>query len=232
MSMGHALRKEHMLKVRQPLPRAFIACADPKQLVFMQNQSSLIADELNVKEIEFGTDETQFVRLRAKPNFRILGKKVGKLMPQAKTLIESFTQLQLSELLDRGVLTINLEGEEIGITREDVQVDREVHEGLIASNSGEITIALDTALNEELLIEGLAREVVNKVNSMRREAGLEVSDRIHLKLETSDRVCRAFDVFGKLIQNEVLALTVAFGPCNGQQWDLNGEDTKIEIIKA
>lgn len=232
VSMGHALRKENMLKVRQPLPKAFIACGDAKQLAFLEEQKALIIDELNVKDIEFGTDETQFVRLKAKPNFRVLGKKVGKLMPQAKSLIEAFSQHQLSELLDRGVLTINLEGEDIVITPEDVQVDREVHEGLIASNSGEITIALDTTLTEELLIEGLAREIVNKVNTMRREAGLEVADRIHLKLQTTNRVSKAFDLFGKGIQNEVLALSVAFGPCDGQQWDLNGEDTKIEIIKA
>lgn len=232
VSMGHALRKEHKIKVRQPLGKAFIACAAPQQLEFLKDQVALIADELNVKQVEFGTDETQFVKLKAKPNFRIVGKKVGKLMPQAKTLIESFSQDDLSDLLEKGVITITLEGEEFSLNREDVEVAREVHEGLIASNSGDITIALDTTLTEELLIEGLAREVVNKVNSMRRDGGYEVSDRIHLKLETTERVRKAFETFGKAIQNEVLALSVAFEPNNGQFWDLNGEDTKIEIIKA
>ena len=231
VSMGHALRKTHSLKVRQPLQTAHIACADTSHLSFLQEQKHLIADELNVKEIEFGTDETKFVELRAKPNFRLLGKKVGKMMPQMKAMIESFSQDQLITLMDKGVLAVDLEGEEVILTPEDIEVDRQVHEGLIASNVGEVTIALDTQLSEELVKEGLAREVVNKVNTMRREAGLDVSDRIGITIESNDRVKQAFEDHRDYICGEVLATEVVFEANDGREWDLNGEPATIAIEK-
>ena len=112
-----------------------------------------------------------------------------------------------------------------------MQVERAVHEGLIAANQGLITIALDTQLNEPLLLEGMAREIVNKVNTMRRDADLAVTDRIKLRMQTTDRVSRLSNST-KYIRQEVLAVDVQFGPCKGTEWDLNGEPTRIAISKA
>lgn len=232
VSLGHALRKEHKLKVRQPLPAAHIASADSRVLNFLREQQHLIADELNVKNVEFVSDETKFVLLKAKPNFRILGKKVGKLMKAVQETINGFDQHQLETLLMGNDLPITVNGEEVNLTPEDVDVERAVHEGQIAANAGLITIALDTALSEDLLIEGLAREIVNKINTMRRDAGLDVSDRIQVQIKTTNRVKACFEVHGDYIRNEILASAIDFTDCEGTEWDLNGEPTTIALEKA
>ncbi|MBA2369815.1 MAG: isoleucine--tRNA ligase [Candidatus Protochlamydia sp.] len=232
VSLGHALRKEHKLKVRQPLPAAHLASADPKVLEFLKDQQHLIAEELNVKEVLFNANETDFVGLKAKPNFRILGKKVGKFMRPAQAAIEQFDQKQLNDLMNDVPVVINLEGHKITLTSEDVQVERVVHEGMIAANQGTITIALDTNLTEDLLLEGLARELVNKVNTMRREADFAVTDRIILHIDATDRMIACLKNHQNYIFNEVLATEVKFGPCEGVEWDLNGEMTTIAIQKV
>lgn len=231
VSLGHSLRKEHRLKVRQPLPKAHVISANAHILNFLLEQQHLIADELNVKKVYFEHDETEFVTLKAKPNFRILGKKVGKLMKQVQDVINSFDQHQLAVLLEGRELEFSVEGEQISLTKEDVQVERVVRDGIIAANSGFITIALDTTLTEELLMEGLAREIVNKINTMRREQGLEITDRIKIIMETTNRVQSCFELYKSYIMNEVLAIDVQFKSCGGTEWDLNGEPTKIELIR-
>lgn len=228
-SLGHALRKEHKFKVRQPLPAAHLVSSDSRVLSFLEDQQHLIAEELNVKKVTFSNDEKEFVSLKAKPNFRVLGKKVGKLMRAAQIAIESLSQQQLQVLLNGENVVIHLEEQPIALTSEDVQVERIVHEGLIAANQGLITIALDTHLDEALLLEGLAREIVNKVNMMRREAGFAVTDRITLRIETTERVILSFQQFKDYICQEILAVEVEFGPTQGTKWDLNGEPAVISI---
>lgn len=232
VSLGHALRKEHKLKVRQPLAAAYVASGDAKIIESLRDQKHLIEDELNVKEVVLSTNEKDFVSLKAKPNFRVLGKKVGKLMKQVQQEIDQFDQTHLKEFLNGNSVVINVEGEQITLTSEDVQVERSVHEGLIAANEGTITIALETKLSEALLLEGLAREIVNKVNTMRREADFAVADRITLQLQTTDRVKACFEQYKEYICREVLATDVRFGPCVGTEWDLNGEPTVIMISKV
>jgi isoleucyl-tRNA synthetase len=232
VSLGHALRKEHKLKVRQPLPAVHIASSNPKVLEFLKDQQHLVGEELNVKKVEFSSNEAEFVQLRAKPNFRVLGKKLGKLMKSAHQTINSFNQKQLGKLLEGNNITLTIEDEEVELTPEDVEVDRIVHEGMIASNQGEITIALDTQLNDELIIEGLAREVVNKINSMRREAGFNVSDRIKVTMETTEKVKESYEQHTDYIHNEVLAVAFNFKQCDGTEWDLNGEPAKIALEKV
>jgi len=232
VSLGHSLRKEHKLKVRQPLSVAHIASADPRVLHFLEDQKHLIAEELNVKQVKFGGDETEFVALKAKPNFRVLGKKVGKLMKAAQTAIDQFTQQQLADLMNGKTVDLELEGSSFPITIEDVQVDRIVHEGMIAANQGHITIALETELTEDLLLEGIAREIVNKINTMRRDQGFEVTDRISVKMQATDRTKESIEKFGDYINNEILALSITFGQNDGMSWDLNGEPAVIAISKV
>lgn len=232
VSLGHALRKENKQKVRQPLPAAHIASGDEKVLHFLEDQQHLIADELNVKEVVFAKDETKFVALKAKPNFRVLGKKVGKWMRDVQQAIDGFDRSQLTHLLNGNAVVIKVGEESFEITPEDVQVERQVKEGLIAANSGVITIALDTALNDELIAEGNAREIINKINTMRREAGFAVTDRIHVKMQTTDSMRQSYSKFKSMIDPEILALSFDFGPCEGTEWDLNGEPTVIALQKA
>ncbi|MBS0654396.1 MAG: isoleucine--tRNA ligase, partial [Verrucomicrobia bacterium] len=231
-SLGHSLRKEHQLKVRQPLKRAYIISADATTIALLKEEQALIGDELNVQEVVFSSDESQFVRLKAKPNFRVLGKKLGSKMKQAHQLIEQFSHKELEKLMAGESVDLVIDGETFMLTPEEVHVEREVKEGIIAANSGKITVALDTELTDELLMLGLAREIVNKLNLMRKEVGLEISDRIHVSIDTTERVKKCINEHRDAIASEILALSFTFGPCQGGELDLNGEKAVVAIIKA
>lgn len=232
VSLGHGLRKEHKLKVRQPLPAVHIASSNERLLEFLKEEQHLIAEELNVKEVDFVADEQEYVKLKAKPNFRVLGKKVGKKMPAVQAAIGVLSRRDLETLFNQKPLTLVVEGESIEILPEEVEVSREVREGTIAANEGEITLALDTTLSEALLIEGMAREIVNKINTMRREMGFDVTDRIVVKMETTARVQEALRQYETYIAGEVLAVRFEFGPAVGELIDLNGESAKIELVRV
>ncbi len=231
VSSGHALRKEHKFKVRQPLSKAHVICTEKGTLAALEKQKGLIADELNVKDVEFHADEQKFVSLSAKPNFRILGKKVGKLMPQVQKAVAELNQKSLQKLFQGKEVEIVVEGEKILLTPEDISVERRVKEGSIALTSEGITVALDTELNEELLMEGLARELISKLNMMRRDSGFAVTDRIQVKMDTTPRVKECFETFREMIMHETLATEVLFEKCEGASWDLNGEMTTITLMK-
>ena len=232
VSLGHGLRKEHKIKVRQPLAKAYIISSNEEVLKSLEAKKHLIADELNVKHVEFKSDETAFVSIVAKPNFRVLGKKVGKLMNAAQSAIQGLSRSQLEPLLKGGTAEITLDNETIVLTTEDVGVERKVKEGLVAATAGEITIALETELSEDLLLEGLARELVNKVNTMRRDGGFSVTDRIVIEMKTTDRMKTAFKLHADYIKHEVLATHVHFDCAEGTEWDLNGEMATIAISLA
>lgn len=232
VSLGHALRKEYKLKVRQPLAKAHLITSNGELLRALDKQSQLIADELNVKKIELHSDEAKFVQWMAKPNFPVLGKKIGKLMPQAQKVIQGFDRKQIQTLSSGKTLQVEIGGEEVVLEPGDVQIERKVKEGLAAGNEGDLTVALDTAVDEDLLREGLARELVNKINTMRRDQGFEVTDRIRIKIQTTPRVEECFALYKNYIVGEVLAVDVQFGPSEGTSWDLNGEETVIHLQKA
>jgi len=231
VGIGHSLRKEHKLKVRQPLSKAHVICSHVEKLNSLKRHENLIAEELNVKAVEFHSDETAFVSLHAKPNFRVLGKKVGKLMNAVQKTVEKLSAKDQKQLLNGQEVTIKIEGESIVLTPEDVAVERHVKQNVIAGTELDITVALDTVLNAELITEGIARELVNKINTMRREKEFAVTDRIHVKLQTSPEVKSAFEKHRDYICHEVLASDFAFEKCEGDAWDINGYPTMIHIQK-
>lgn len=232
VSMGHALRKENKLKVRQPLSKAHLISSDSDTLTLLKGQEKLIMEELNVKEITFHEDESEFLSLSIKPNFRTLGKRLGPLMKKMKGALESFDAEQVAALLEGAEVSFTLDGQSLTLSSEDVLIERQVKEGMIAETKDEITIALDTTLNEELLEEGLMREIINKLNTERRNKGLEVSDRIVVCIDTTSKVQSCFEKYRDTITHEVLALEVYFEKTEGTEWDLNGEKAIIQIEKA
>jgi isoleucyl-tRNA synthetase len=185
-----------------------------------------------VKEIVFSEDDQGFVTLFAKPNFRVLGKKVGRKMPLVQKMIEAFTYNDLADFLSKGQKEVDVEGETILLTLQDVAVERVVKEGVLALNEGDITILLDKEMTPELIQEGLAREIVNKINTMRREQKFEVSDRIHIQIETTQKVKESFQLWEEYIMGEVLGMQVEFVSNSGTQWDLNGEPARLLIKKC
>ncbi len=229
VSLGHSLRKANEIKVRQPLSRAYIISSNKEALKLLEQEQALIADELNVQHIVFTSDEAEFVTLTAKPNFRVLGKKIGKLMNAAHKVIGELSWDALEMLLGGRSIEIEVEGQKITLTPEEVQVERKVKEGLVAENQGDITVMLDTSLDETLLQLGLAREIVNKLNLMRKEQGLDISDRILVTLDTSDRVKKCIEEHKASIAPEILALSFTFAPCQGTVIDLNGEAATVVL---
>ena len=232
VSMGHSLRKEHKMKVRQPLASATIISSNAEVMSLLQNQKNLIEEELNVKAALFSSDEGSIVQLKATPNFRILGKKVGKLMAPLKKLIEDFDQETLMKLDQEGALDVKVNGEEVTLTSEDIQVKKETTGQLAALSSDSFTISLDLAISEELKLEGFARELVNKINTMRKSEGFEITDRVHILIETTPKVKKSFEDHKDYICHEVLASSVSFDNCQGSELELNGEPAKISLTKA
>lgn len=233
VSLGHALRKEHKLKVRQPLPALHIVCLDKKITDFLSSQSHLIEDELNVKRVEFHEKPTEFVQLAIKPNFRILGKKVGKHMREVQLFVSLLDQGQIHQIQEGKSLVVRVGDEEIELQLEDVEISQVAKGGWIAMNAGALTIALDTNLSEELILEGIARELINKINTMRREASLEVSDRIRVYLGATDKVKQALHVHEKYLKEEVLAVEIHYEKYPGsQEWDINGEPCTLFIERC
>ncbi len=228
VSIGHSLRKDHQLKVRQPLAKAHVICSDEKRLEAMERAFALIADELNVKEVGFSKEEEAFVSLQIKANFRVLGKKVGDKMPAMAAAIAKLSQKEIHKILKGETLTVL----GVEIASEDVAIERVTKEGVVAATVGGLTIALDTHLTEDLLLEGMARELVNKINTMRKEHNLAITDRITLKLETTSRVKEALEKHRDYVCHEVLAKSFSFEPIQAEELDINGEKTKINFTKT
>jgi isoleucyl-tRNA synthetase len=233
VSSGHALRKEHKIKVRQPLAKAHVVSSNSAILSSLKRQEHLIAEELNVKQVIYHEDESTFVAWVAKPNFRLLGKKVGKKMNAVHQIVNGFKQEQLQRLLSGQAVDIEVEGEIISLTPEDIQVERKVLDGVVAHSLDQITVALDTSLTPELEEEGLAREIINKINLMRKEQGFSVTDRILVEIKTSVKVRQCIDLYKEYISKEVLALDFTFrSDLEGSVIDLNGEQATIILHVA
>jgi isoleucyl-tRNA synthetase len=232
VTLGHSLRKEYKIKVRQPLQKAHLISSNEELLQSLKKQKQLIADELNVKEIEFHADESQFVKWIVKPNFPVLGKKIGKLIPEAQKTLAMLRRNDIQTLAAGKPLSIQIGDTQISLDLTDVQIERKVKEGIAADNLGDLTVCLDLELNEILIEEGFAREIVNKINTMRKEMGLEVTDRVHITIQSTEKVKKSFLNHEKYINKETLSLETLFGPCEGELLDLNGEEAKICIKKA
>ncbi len=232
VNLGHSLRKEHNLKVRQPLGKAYLISAKDSVLKSLEAHEKLIADELNVKELAYSKDESKFVEISVKPNFPVLGKKVGKLMPQVKQKIEALSGEKIQKLLGKESIDMTVEGHTVIVGPEDVTIERKVRGNIIATVEGDLTIALDTTLTDSLIQEGMAREIVNKINTMRRNMDFDVVDRIKVAMDTNDVVKQAFYTYQEYIMGEVLATDVHFGPTKeGSGWDINGHQAIIHIEK-
>jgi len=232
VEQGRALRAEYNLKIRQPLAMMHVVCDDEKLLENIQELEAIIAEELNVRAVEFSTDSSELATIQAKPNFKQLGPKLGPLMKKAVPLIAGLSDEQIAAISSGDTVTVELEGQSVELTAEDIEVVRNPKEGLAVSAEGSLVIGLDTTLNDDLRREGLAREFVNKIQNMRKSAELDVTQRIHIGFRGDDSVCAAVDAHREYIEAETLALSCATQPDgdpDGTQWDLNGHDTYLSI---
>jgi isoleucyl-tRNA synthetase len=210
-SLARSAREERNIRVRQPLGRMQVAVPAGVRGRTLDQLLELLRLEVNVKEIELVASDTDLVRLRPKPNFRTLGKRYGKRTPAVAAAAATLTPGQLRGLEDGSPATLELEGEPVTYLPEDVAVEREVASDWLVQSNGSYVVALDPQLDEALRREGLAREVVNRVQRIRKEAGYSYSDRIALWIEGDAPLLDAVKTYAGFIRGETLARCLEAG---------------------
>jgi isoleucyl-tRNA synthetase len=204
VAMGRTLRSRFLIKTRQPLRTFTIIVRDEKKLNLLREMESLIGDELNVKNVKFDTQEDVVVSISAKANFKKLGKVYGPKMKDANAVIEKFTPDQI-RALETGA-PVEIEGRPISF--DDIEIRRAKLEGIEVETEGELTVALDTIITEELRNEGMAREFINRVQNQRKGSDFNVTDRITIICSCPDTIKNAITVFMEYICSETLAITI------------------------
>ncbi len=207
VSLGHFLRTQVSIKVRQPLAKAILVSASQKVRDNLQEMSQVVADELNVKEVQILANEEELVTLSAKPNLKKLGPMLGKRMKDVVPLINALTSADIASLRNGSKITLKTkDGFEIQLVEDDVLIQRQEKEGMSVANEGDITVALNTRLDHELIQEGWAREIVSKIQNLRKECGFEVVDRIKVEYNAPQEVANAIKEQKNYIANEILAV--------------------------
>jgi len=204
-SMILGLRRKEKLKVRQPLAKIMIPVLTKEFQEQFDSVKNIILSEVNVKEVEFLTDAAGIISKKIKANFKTLGPKHGKLMKQISGEIAGFNQQDISSLEKTGNYDLNIGGEIISLSLEDVEIQTEDVPGWLVASEGGLTIALDINLTEELKQEGIAREFINKIQNIRKESDFEVTDRIVLQIQKHDFYNLAIANFKDYISNQTLA---------------------------
>jgi len=233
VTMGRSLRYQHELKIRQPLAAVHLVTKDPRERAVLLEMEDIIRDELNVKEVIFREDEEELVEYQAKANFRALGKELGKDMKQGAAIVEALSPKQIASLLAGSVLVIEVAGRHVELTLDKVEVRRQEKAGLRVVNEGTLTVALDAQITQALMDEGNARDLVRGVQTLRKDSGLAVTDRIRLSVSGSDALRRAFDAFGDFVSGETLAVELRWSAVPGQIDVEAGDDAwKVALEKA
>lgn len=208
VALGRAARNTHSLKTRQPLAGVtLVAHSEEAIRPALERFAELVQDELNVKEIRWAERRGDFVRQEVRPNFRLLGKKLGPRMPKLKALLESGDGDALAEQLEeQGAIELEVDGEPVRLEREELEVRLVEKPGMATAGDRELLVALDTELTPELVREGLAREFVHKVQSARKDGGLDYADRIVVRYRAADEEAEAIREHAEWIKGETLAL--------------------------
>ncbi len=233
--LTRSMRAKANLKVRQPLRKIIIA-VDPALRTAIQEMTDVILEEVNIKELEILEDDSSIVNKTAKPNFKVIGPKYGKLVKPLAAAIREIGKEQIEELESAGELTLTVNGEEVTISRDDVEIQSSEIEGWMVESEGNITVAVDKELDNELIAEGYAREFVNRVQNMRKDSGLDVVDRIKVFYRADKKFVDFIEKFSEYIGQEILAdvITPAEEEFEGftQEWEIGDFTVKITIIKS
>ena len=229
VSLGRALRERHRLKTRQPLRRVTVVHHDPQVLAAVDAHADLIADELNVKSVNARSDDADLCELSFKANFKTLGRRLGKRMREGAAAIAQLDRTAWQTLHDGGSLTVADEA----ITADDVLVTRAPKGDVVIETDAALTVALDTVLDDDLRREGLAREVTSRLQRLRKDTGLEVTDRISVVLSTSsEALTAALESQRDFISAEVLATSLVFGDASDHELDIEGHALSVAISRA
>ncbi len=229
-SMVLALRRKADIKVRQPLQCIMIPATDQKQKERIEAVAPIILNEVNVKELKFAEGNGLLVK-KVKCNFRTMGKKYGKLMKGVAAAMAALSQDEIAKLEADNLLNIVVEGQNLTVEAADVEIISEDIPGWLVANDGNITVALEVELTDSLLKEGMARELINRVQNLRKDGGLEITDRINVTVENCKPVEEAVEAFGEYVRAQVLADNITFAPNEGTLVKFDDFDIHILVEK-
>jgi isoleucyl-tRNA synthetase len=215
--------------VRQPLAKLHVASVNAALRDALAGYADIVREELNVKEVSFGNDETQLANLSLKADFKKLGPRFGAKMKAAAAAIAALSDADAATLARGEKVALVVDGEATDIGPEDVVIRREPREGLVVAAEGDIVVALETALTPALVAEGLMREFVSRVQALRKEADLEVTQRIEVRVTGDDDVVAALEAWQETILEEVQGDALLIGDCVSDPVDLNGHEVCISI---
>jgi len=207
-SMVLSLRKKVNIRVRQPLGKIMVPALDMRLQKQIEAVKGLILSEVNVKELDFITDAAGILVKKIKPNFKTLGPKFGKLMKQIAAIISEFSQADINKIEQNGVYTLEAAGEKLEITLEDVEILSEDIPGWLVTNMGSLTVALDITITDKLKEEGIARELINRIQNIRKDSNFEVTDKIAVKVEKQDKINLSIENNISYICTETLAVSL------------------------
>ena len=228
--LGRAARNTANIKNRQPIGTMYIK-ADKEMGQFY---TDIIADELNVKEVKFANDVESFISYSFKPQLRTVGPKYGKLLNGIRTALAEINGTEaMNELRSTGLLTLDINGNKVELSEEDLLIETAQTEGYVTEADGDISVVLDTNLTPELIEEGFVREIVSKVQTMRKEAGFEVMDKIHIYAKDNDKILELMENHKEEIMSEVLAEDMTLGTTDGyvKEWNINKEPVVLGVAK-
>ena len=228
--LGRACRNKSNIKNRQPIGKMFVK-ADFQLSEFYKE---IIADELNIKEVDFTDDVRDFTSYSFKPQLRTVGPKYGKFLGKIKEALAGLDGNAAMDTLNAGnPLTFDFDSEKVVLEKEDLLIDMAQVEGYVSESEGEITVVLDTNLSEELIEEGFVREIISKIQTMRKEADFEVMDKIIVNVANNEKIKQIIESNLDEIQSEVLADKIGFDKINGyeKEWNINGEKVTFSVQK-
>ncbi len=229
-SMVLALRRKVNIKVRQPLQSIMIPAVDEKQREHIEAVKDLIMNEVNVKELKFVEGSGILVK-KVKCNFRTMGKKFGKLMKGIAAQMTTLSQEDIKTLEEKGSITLEVEGQQAVVEAADVEIISEDIPGWLVANEGNLTVALEIELTDELRQEGMARELINRIQNMRKDAGFEITDRICVIVSSQEQTDAAIKVFDDYIKTQVLADSIRIEPNDGPVVEFDDFDLNITVSK-
>jgi len=227
---GRSCRNAANIKNRQPIGKMYVQAGFELPDMFKE----LVADELNVKEIIFTDDASYFTQYKFKPQLRTLGPKYGKLVPKIAEKLNSLDGNSVMDAFKKGdSIEFEIDGTQVKLAETDVLIEVTQKEGYVSDSDRDSTVVIDTNLTEELLEEGFVREIISKIQTMRKEAGFEVQDHIKFYYESSDKICTIISKNKDLIADEVLGEEVSQGKTDGytKDWNINGEKATFTVVK-
>lgn len=227
VEMARGLRAKVSINLRRPLNAVYLITKVDEERILLKRMEQIIKEELNVKNVVYESEEEKLVTLSCKANFRVLGKKAGKNMKEAADVIAKFGVKEANDLEDGKEVKIKAGGNEYILTKEDIFVERKEKEGLTIANEGSLTVGLDTNLTNELIEEGIAREVIRHIQNLRKDRNLDVTDRISILYSADERIEKALSNWENILKEETLAVEIKKSA--DAKVDANVDDVNIKI---